>query len=306
MKTGEKSEPLYEVGDKKVHYSDFANALREAGIKKGDTIFVHSDISLFGKLCASDKDLLLGSLVDSLKESVGEEGTIIMPTFTYSFSKNQPYDVENSKSTVGVLTEFFRKQPNVSRTIHPNHSAAVWGKHKKYLIDVSKDTFDKDSIFGKFHQLKGKLVFFGVSLTNSCTFIHYVEQMHGVPFRYMKEIKGKIIKEGKEYEDEFFFYRKYQFFFVSMLKLEKHLLEKGLLKEVKVGKGIISIIDSDDMFKEAYKLLNKDIYFFLKNEPFIFRLFNICIYPFLKYAPWFVMALDNLFSKFLQWRDGKV
>ena len=288
--------PLYEADGKKVYYSDFVNALREAGVKKGDTIFVHSDISLFGKLQTSDRDLLFGSLVDSLKESVGNEGTIIMPTFSFSFSKNQPYDVENSKSTVGVLTEFFRNQQDVSRTIHPNHSAAVWGKHKKYLMDISKDTFDEGSIFGKLHQLKGKLVFFGVTLTNSCTFIHYIEQMHGVPFRYIKKFKGRIIEDGKEYEDEFSFYCKYLCFFVSMLKLEKHLLEKGLLKEVRVGKGVISMIDADDMFKEAYKLLDEDIYFFLKNEPFIFRLFNVCIYPFLRFMPWPLRILDKTIS----------
>lgn len=32
-----------------------------------------------------------------------------MPTFTYSFCKNEIYDKLNSKSTVGVLTEYFRK-----------------------------------------------------------------------------------------------------------------------------------------------------------------------------------------------------
>lgn len=295
----EQSQPLFDVEGKQIYFSDFINVLKRLGIKKGDVVFVHSDISVFGKLLMFDKKLLLQTLIDSIKESVGEEGTIIMPTFTYSFDKNETYNIKSTKSTVGVMTEYFRKQREVSRTIHPSHSVAVGGKHKKSLLSISKDTFDKNSIFGKLHKLNGKLIFFGTPFHEACTFIHYIEQMHKVPYRYMRKYKGKIIKDGREYEDEFSFYYKYSFFYTSMLKLETHLLERGLLKKVKVGEGYTSVIESGDLLKEGLRLLDKDIYFFLKNEG-VFRMFNICICPFLKYAPSFVKLLDNFSSKFLR------
>jgi len=290
---------LYESGDKKIYYSDFVNALRQAGIKEGDVVFVHSDISAFGKLLLFDRKLLLQTLTDSIKEVVGEDGTIIMPTFTYSFDKNEAYDTENTKSTVGNLTEFFRKQEGVNRTMHPNHSVAVWGRHKKELMEISKDTFGQGSVFEKFHKLGGKLVFFGTSFHEACTFIHYIEQMYEVPYRYMKSYKGRIIKDGREYEDEFSFYYKYSFFYTDMLSLEKHLKENELLKEVKAGEGSISVIESDSLLKEGLKLLDKDIYFFLKNNS-IFKIFNVCIYPFLGYAPWLVKIAVRAASKILR------
>jgi len=295
----EQNQPLYESGDKKICYSDFVNTLKLAGIKEGDVVFVHSDISVFGKLLLFDRKLLLRTLTDSIKEVIGENGTIIMPTFTYSFDKNEAYDIENTKSTVGTLTEFFRKQESVSRTIHPSHSVVVWGKYKKELMGISKDTFGQGSVFEKFHKLNGKLVFFGTPFHEACTFIHYIEQMYEVPYRYMRQYKGKIIKDGKEYEDEFSFYYKYSFFYTDMLNLEKHLKENGLLKEVKAGDGSISVIESDSLLKEGLKLLDKDIFFFLKNNS-IFKIFNFCIYPFLRYATWLVKIMDNIASKFLR------
>ena len=98
--------------------------------------------------------------------------------------------------------------------------------------------------------------------------------MHKVPYRYMKKIRGKIIDGNKEYYDDITFYVKYVFFFTLLSNLEKHLLGKKLMKEVGLGYGKISMVESDAFFKEGQKLLDNDIFFFLKNEPKIFRIFN--------------------------------
>ena len=292
------NQSLYKVDGEELHYSDFVNALKNVGIKKGDTIFVHSSVSAFGKLSTFDTAFLLKALSDSLKESVGSSGTIILPTFTYSFTKNEPYDRASSKSKVGILTEYFRKQPDVSRTVHPNHSVAIWGKHKNELLKTGKDTFDKDSIFGKLHKLNGKIVFFGAPF-QSCTYVHYIEQMHGVPYRYIKKIRGKIIDGDKKYDDKFTFYVKYVVFFTLLPRLEKYLIGKKLLKEVKLGHGTISMVDADVLFKEGQKLLDKDIFFFLKNEPKIFRIFNKISCFFLKRELKILKSLNDVASKFL-------
>lgn len=292
------NKPLYKLEGKQIYYSDFLNALKAIGIKKGDVIFVHSSVSAFGKLQIFDDTLLMQTLTDALKESVGEQGTIIMPTFSYSFWKNKTYDVENSKSEVGVLTEYFRKQTDVSRTLHPNHSVAVWGKHKDFLLKVGKDTFDKNSIFGKLRNLHGKIVFFGAPF-QSCTYVHYIEQMHTVPYRYMRKHHGKIINKGKEYKDEITVYYKYFPFFTLLSLLEKQLLEKKLMKEIALGKGKIQVIEADTLLKEGTSLLDNDIYSFLKNEPKIFGIFNRISYFFLKNEPKIFGLLNNFISRLI-------
>ncbi len=288
--------PLYNTNGHYIYKADIIKALRNCGVKKGDVIFVHSDISAFGKLSTFDAAFLLKTLADALKESVGSNGTIIMPTFTYSFTENKPYDKSNSKSKVGILTEYFRKQPDVSRTIHADHSVAIWGRHRNELLKIGKDTFDKDSIFGKLHKLNGKIVFFGAPF-QSCTFLHYIEQMHKVPYRYMKKIRGKIIDGNKEYEDEITFYVKYVIFFTHLSNLEKHLLDKKLLKEVGLGHGKISMVEADAFFKEGQKLLDKDIFSFLKKEPKIFRVLNKVSCFFLKKEPKILKKLNEIIER---------
>lgn len=291
-------EPLYDHDGRKIYHSHFVKALRDAGINDGDSVFVHSRVSAFGKLLTSDKNFLMQSLTDSIKDAVGSDGIIIMPTFSYSFDKNEAFDIDNTQSTVGALTEFFRKQKGVIRTSHPNHSVAVYGKRREYFAAESKDTFGKDSVFRKLYDDNGKIIFFGAPF-QSCTFIHYIEQMHKVPYRYMKKFRGKVIINGSEYDEEISFYSKYSVFFSSFSRLEKHLLEKGIMKNVKVGAGNIMAVKCKDLFDEGCKFLDKDIFSLLKNDPVLFGLFNKLSYPFLKYFPLPIKILDKAASKLL-------
>ena len=287
---------LYYSDSSKITQKDFVNSLAKIGIKKGDIIMVHSDISTFGRLATSDKEFLLQSLLDALKQSVGDNGTIIMPTFTYSFFKNEAFDVKNSRSTVGILTEYFRKQDGVKRTAHPTHSVAICGKNKNELMDIGKDTFDKDSIFGKIHEMNGKIVLLGVSFHKACTFIHYIEQVHTVFYRYMKKIKGKMIVNDRKYKDYFYFYNRYACFFNSFLNFEKHLLRKKLLKEVKIGNGAIYVANANEIFDEGCILLDRDPFFLLRND-FMFKFINKILYLFLKYIPWPFIMINEAASK---------
>ena len=294
-----KSKVLYNTDSKPITQKDIEDALVNVGLRKGDIILVHSGVGSFGKLVVFDRNVLLESLINSLKNIVGKEGTIIMPTFTFSFCKNEAFDVENTKSTVGALTEYFRKQPGVSRTLHPNHSVAIWGKHKNELLNIGKGTFDEDSIFGKLHKMGGKIVSFGIPSCNARSFVHYIEYKHGVPYRYMKKFRGKLVVKGKEYEDEFTFYYRYFFILNSMLKLEKYLLERKIMREVRIGDGLISSIRSDELFREGYELLNRDIHFFLEDSAPILKLYNRIMCFFLRFIPWPFRIFNNIVSRYL-------
>lgn len=290
---------LYYADSVAITKKDIVNALEALGVRKGDTVMVHSDAGSLGKLGVFDRNLLLQSIVDALKDSVGNEGTIIMPTFSYNFYKDVPFDVDNTKSTVGILTEHFRKQHGVVRTIHPTHSVAIWGRHKEELSSVDNDTFGEASIFGKLHKANAKIIFFGVSFEKSCTFVHYIEQVHKVPYRYMKQLKNKIIINGKDQEKDFYFYYRYAFFLNSFARFEKHLIDNVFLREILLGHGKISAINCKELFEEGMKLLDKDECYLLKNDTVKFRFFNRVCCPFIKFIPWPFAFINNLVSAFL-------
>lgn len=63
------------------------------------------------------------ALLDALIEVVGETGTIIMPSFTYTTNIPKPYfNFKDTPGRTGALTEVFRKRQETLRSLHPTHS----------------------------------------------------------------------------------------------------------------------------------------------------------------------------------------
>lgn len=259
--------PLYKKESDYIYYKDFVWALKEVGIEKGDTLFIHTDITKFGKLVSNDRNYLFKSIIKAFETVIGKSGTIMMPAFSYSFCKNEIYDINDTKGTVGVLNEYFRKLPDSVRTKHPIFSVAVNGRNKENFLNIDNDSFGEKSIFAKLHQCGGKLVFFGASF-DSCTYLHYIEQMHGVPYRYMKVFNGKVKDGDKIYDDQCSFFVRYldRDVILDVTKLENYLLERGFMKKASIGFGDIITIDAKILYDEGFKLLQKDLNYFLKEN----------------------------------------
>ena len=79
------------------------------------TFFYPLRSTKFGNLLMFNRNQLLETLIQEFKTCVGDKGTLIIPTFSYSFSKNQIFDVKNTKSTTGALSENFRKSSGYSK-----------------------------------------------------------------------------------------------------------------------------------------------------------------------------------------------
>jgi aminoglycoside 3-N-acetyltransferase len=261
-------QPLYIAHNNYIYYSDFLKVLEDLKINKGDLLFVHSDISVFGKLGTLNRKFLFDSIIHSLKEAVGNEGTIIMPTFSYSFCENKIYDPDKTKSTVGILTEYFRYQDDVIRTIDPIFSVAIWGNNKEKLSQVGKNVFGKNSIFDKIYRMQGKILFLGAPF-ESCTFLHYIEQHHGVPYRFIKKFSGTIKIKDNNYNDEYLYLVRYldKNVVLKTNRIERRLLEKKIMKKRELGNGKVLLVDSNVLFEEGKKMLDENIYSFLKEIP---------------------------------------
>jgi aminoglycoside 3-N-acetyltransferase len=261
-------EILYKYKGKNYSVSDIIRALNDVGIEQGDTIFVHSDVSIFGKIQILERRNFLEKIIKAFKQVIGSDGTLILPTFSYSFCENEVYDMNNSRSKVGALTEYFRKLPDVKRTINPIFSVGVYGKQKEKYMGSSKDCFDDDSIFGELLKNKAKVVFFGAPF-QSCTFMIHIEQKFKVPYRFIKKFKGIIKTEEKEYRDEYTYYVRYldRDITKDFSKFESCLVNNGTMKKVKLGNGSIMAVKADSLFKEGVRNLKKDVNFFLLEEP---------------------------------------
>ena len=262
------SKCLFKHDGQCIRESDFRVALRALGIRPGQTLLVHAGLRAFGVLGGNwSRGELCRPLIHAMRQSVGTRGTIIMPTFTYAFCRGTPYNRKKSPSEVGVLSEFFRTERGVVRSMHPIFSVAAYGAKSRELTDVREDSFGQDSFFAKFLKAKGTILFFGsATFFNSCTFIHHIEQMHHVPYRFIKTFHGKSINGRKSSSTR-------ATYFVRPLdgsvendnsRLEKILRRKKMLKEITIGASSITAVRAQDVFREGMHLLDKNSYVLLR------------------------------------------
>ncbi|EAI3905184.1 aminoglycoside N(3)-acetyltransferase [Campylobacter lari] len=246
-----------EYNDKKYSNVDLIEAFKKLGIKKGDILCVHSELFNFGTPLLPRNEFLQ-TILDCFFEVIGKEGTLIMPTFTYSFCKNEVYDKLNSPTKIGALNEYFRKQIGVKRTNDPIFSFAVKGAKEGLFDTQNLSCFGENSGYDILTKNNGKIIYFGLDWAH--TFIHYIEEKFKVDYRYFKIFQGIIKDEKKEYKKEIQYYVRY-FDRQSELNLEKIniiLNNANIFSKIQFGGGIISYINTNDFERIIISELKKD------------------------------------------------
>jgi aminoglycoside 3-N-acetyltransferase len=169
------------------------HAFERCGIRSGDVVMVHSDALVAAQFPPMSAAARYDLLIDALLTLLGRDGTLVMPTFTYSFSRGETFDVRQSPSTVGAITEHFRHRSGVRRSLNPMFSVAAYGRHAdEFAMADPSDCFGEQSAFAQLHVRDGKIVCIGCAF-DRITFIHYVEQQIGVDYRYFKAFEGCVI-----------------------------------------------------------------------------------------------------------------
>ena len=165
-----------------------------------DIVLVHTRLTPF-KIKRENVEELCEILIDK----IGKNKTIIMPSFTYSFSKKKIWDYHKSKSQAGVLTEYFREKIADERTIHPIHSVTIL--NNKYSISHnSQSSFGKGSVW-EFICLNDVCnLSIGVGLNGGATICHYSEEFMQVNYRSYIELEGEIFDKNHSKVDKTFTY----------------------------------------------------------------------------------------------------
>lgn len=179
------------------------NMPEAGGIKKGDVVYVISDILELTKKEREDKIRFdRGAFIDALQDLVGPKGTILFPTFNWDFCKGEPFDYYKTPSKTGALTSFALAREDFKRTRHPLYSFAVWGRDAEELVSKrNANAFGPGSIFDYMYEKRAKALVIGLHVLDGMTYVHHVEQMVGVPFRFTKFFTAPYTDEtGNTYD----------------------------------------------------------------------------------------------------------
>ncbi|UCD53212.1 MAG: AAC(3) family N-acetyltransferase [Phycisphaerales bacterium] len=163
---------------------DLLFTLREiCGVKNGDVLFVHSSIDGLAM------DISPRRILQLLLDTVGPEGTILMPSYpkltSYAFLQSgQVWDVRRTPSYSGLLTEIFRRMEGTRRSLHPTKSVAARGPRRDELIGEHHTDirpYGAASPYYKFITAGGKAIGIGVSV-RYIAFIHAIDDHLGERF----------------------------------------------------------------------------------------------------------------------------
>ena len=199
---------------KTVVKSEIAAALRNVGLRRGDAVMVHTSLGKIGYVCGGAQ-----AVIEVLIETVGEEGTVMMPTQSWKnldpetgvhwdadesdwdkIRENWPaYDKAiTPTNTMGAVAEMFRSWPGTVRSDHPARSVAAWGRHAEYLTeghDLS-DIFGDASPVGKLYALDGKVLLIGVDYDKN-TSLHLADVRAAYPGKHTCVEHSAVMENGQ-------------------------------------------------------------------------------------------------------------
>src|SRR5665647_1335547 len=95
---------------------DIEQGLKQMGIRKGDTLLIHSSLKSFGHVQGG-----ADAVIDAFLSVLGEEGTFIVPTLTGKFTDSlicpPSYNVVETPCWTGKIPETARCRPQAKRSL---------------------------------------------------------------------------------------------------------------------------------------------------------------------------------------------
>jgi aminoglycoside 3-N-acetyltransferase len=246
--------------------AQLAAALAGIGIRRGATVMVHCSMDDVHRCVPTTNPI---KLVRLLQELLGEEGTLLMPTFPFEgrqreyVQKCRTFDVDRTPSRTGLVTEVFRRMPGVIRSMHPTHSVAGWGRHAAELLLSHHEgtAFGENSPFHRLQRFDGLVVGIGVRLDRGFTILHVAEELHPRSREYAFEtepVEMAIVRKGES--------RAYELYPLrgdigrDVAAIEKGLLRDGALRYT-TRRGLkLSIARADRLVARCVELIEAGSY----------------------------------------------
>ena len=238
---------------------DTEKALKKV-IGKGDHVLVHCSLKLMGNFVNG-----INSIIKSLIETVGDSGTIIMITHTFAFAKTKKFSID-TPSEAGILSEFFRKYPNVKRSCVPMVSFCAIGRLADYFTQPFNSHLDESATLSRLLLMDGKILLMGIGYER-CTLFHLSEERLSSSHNYYKNFQGDLYENGKFLKpiSQRYFVRKDLNLKKNGANIQTIFESKNLFLKAPLGKGYLKSFKARDFDKVCMNELKKNPDFFLEN-----------------------------------------
>ena len=192
------------------HYTrdQLIDAIHAVGIGAGDVVSIQVSLGRLGlpKDVPASVAAVSRFIVDVFLEVVGDGGTLIVPTYTYSIGRGERFEVETTPSGIGEFTELFRQREGVIRSRDPMLSSAGLGpRAADVLRTISRSCYGEGSTYHRLREVNAKICTLGLG-HYWATFRHHIEEMAEVPFRFRKRFHGIVRERGVDSAETWVYY----------------------------------------------------------------------------------------------------
>jgi aminoglycoside 3-N-acetyltransferase IV len=233
--------------------TEVVEQLRALGVQPGAVLLVHTSYRAVRPI----EDGPLG-LIEALHAAVGDEGTIVMPSWTSD--DDQPFDPSTTPASpdLGVTADLFWRLPNVSRSNHPFAFAALGRLSEQITRDpLPIPPHCPASPIGRIHELDGQVLLLGVGHDANTT-IHLAESLAEVPYGVPKHCT--VLKDGQlvriDYLENDHCCQRFAF-------ADEWLRTEELQPEGPIGRGHARLVRSRDVVRVVRERLAREPLIFL-------------------------------------------
>ena len=239
-----------------LEFDDLIRGFEKMGITPGDTIMVHSSYKSLGGVNGG-----ADTVIDALVESVGDKGTVLFPTFNFkSWVDTHYFDVRETASHMGVITELARCREAAVRTPHPLYSFAVLGnRQEEFAACDDVEAVGDNSVFALFHKLNGLIVSIGLDFNSSFTFSVRAIYKAGGYWRRVKKFSGIYVGyDGEPQLKTYSMYVRSTFQVITDIKPAiNELIEREIIEVHQLGDASVHTVRANP-FYDAWTVIAKN------------------------------------------------
>ena len=252
---------------------DISDVYRKLGVSRGRTVYVTSDL---GRLMAyenPDKTSLMADHLEIISDLIGADGTVVAPSSSMNLcNTDTPFDLVKTPSyKIGAFSEYIRQHPGSLRSFHPFVSYSAIGADAKAITEnVSRHAFGPETPEARMIEADALCLVIARLPRLTCSTVHHIEMIMGVPYRYNKEYTHPVVRKGcVEHE---YFYQNVWYRDVDLKRnLNRNIFERFTdtytLNEQPLGRNSTYSYSVLDFATHCQKMFAEDIYVWCDEPP---------------------------------------
>lgn len=228
--------------------SDLLSGLRQLGVEPGMVLMVHSALAAFGEV-----DGGADTVIDALLEALGPDGTLMMP----AMGGAPIFDVDETRSHVGEITDRFWRRPRVTRSIHPTHSVAGVGPLVNRILAghlEQRTAIGPDSPWGRIAQMdNGYILCLGCDQDRN-TLLHTAEDI--AEGAYLNTFRRDYYDEDRKVKT--LVMERFPGPHRDFIQLDRLFQNAGAMRVGKIGRAVCRLMKAGHILNLTVDALRRD------------------------------------------------